>query len=118
MEDFHLDGEAYNELLKLLNNQFNTEKKGGQSDMSFLFEDYWLKDTAVISNVVGRNGMWEVHLVFAHYQEPHRLIKRVISQFPNKKQATISAQYMSRMAAKDQRGTLKVDDQQFKISSN
>lgn len=118
MEDFSLGEDAYNELLKLLNNQYYTEKAGNEKDMLFLYNDYWLKDTAVISNVVAKNGMWEIYLIFAHHTKPHQLIKRIIGQFANQQKAQISAHYMQRMAAKDQRGTLKVDGLHFGISSN
>ncbi len=112
MKNFHLDPVAYDELLNLMNNQHFTDKPGEQSDMDFLSDDWWLRDTAVIENIVRRDGMWEIHLVFAHYQEPQKLIKRVISRYPSKKKAELSAWYMRRLAAKDQRGTLtvKLDD--------
>ncbi|RMG32084.1 MAG: hypothetical protein D6730_00360 [Bacteroidetes bacterium] len=115
MYSFFLDHHAYNELLNLLNNQHFTEKPGKQSDMYFLSEDWWLRDTAVIENVVRREGMWEIQLIFAHYQEPYKLIKRVISRHTNKAKAELKAWYMKRLAAKDQRGTLKVDLGDFNL---
>lgn len=118
MEGFNLSEGAYNELLKLLNNQHSTEKVGDKEDMVFLYDDCWLKDTAVISNVVVKNGMWEIYLIFAHYTKPHQLIKRIIGQFTSQKKAQLSAHYMQRMAAKDQRGTLQVNSLHFGLSSN
>ena len=118
MEGFDLDEGAYQALLKLLNNQHHIEKTGKEQDMFFLYEDYWLKDTAVISNIVAKNGMWEIYLVFAHHTKPHQFIKRSIAQFPNREQAMIGAQYMRRMAAKDQRGTLRVNYSGFNLSNN
>ncbi len=118
MKPFNLDDSAYNELLNLLNNQHFTEKPGSESDMDFLSDDWWLRDTAVIENVVKREGMWEIQLVFAHYQEPCKLIKRVISRHTCKNKAELSAWYMRRLAAKDQRGTLKVDIDDFKLCNS
>ena len=118
MNHFNLDESAYNELLNLLNNQHFIEKPGPQSDMDFLSDDWWLRDTAVIENIVKREGMWEIQLVFAHYQEPKKLIKRVISRFACKKKAEHSAWYMRRLAAKDQRGTLAVNIDDFKLCSS
>lgn len=118
MKPFDLDDSAYNELLNLLNNQHFTEKPGNTSDMDFLSDDWWLRDTAVIENIVRREGMWEIQLVFAHYQEPYKLIKRVISRHTCKDKAELSAWYMRRLAAKDQRGTLKVDIGDFKLCSS
>lgn len=118
MKNFHLGDEAYNQLLNLLNNQHFTEKPGQTTDMEFLSDDWWLRDTAVIENIVKRDGMWEIHLVFAHYQEPHKLIKRVISRHASKDKAILNATYMRRLAAKDQRGTLKVNIEDFRICSS
>jgi hypothetical protein len=48
--------------------------------MEFLSDDWWLRDTAVTENIVKRNGMWEIQLVFAHYLQPWKLIKRNIAR--------------------------------------
>ena len=66
MENFHLDDDAYNELLNMLNNQHFTDRSGHDVDMDFLSDDWWLRDTAVIENIVKSDGMWEIQLVFAH----------------------------------------------------
>ena len=115
MSNFKLDGYAYDELLNLLNNQHFIDQPGKQEDMEFLSDDWWLRDTAVIENIVRRDGMWEIHLVFAHYQQPQKLIKRIISRYTCKRKAELSAWYMRRLAAKDQRGTLKVDMDDFNL---
>lgn len=118
MEEFNLDDNAYNELLNLLNNQHFTDKVGSKEDMNFLSDDEWLKDTAVVENIVERKGMWEIHLVFAHYKTPLKLIKRVITRYTDRRKALISANYMRRLAAKDQRGTLTVSLDDFKLSTS
>ncbi|MEM8908434.1 MAG: hypothetical protein AAGD05_11355 [Bacteroidota bacterium] len=118
MEVFQLDEHAYNALLQLLNNQHFTDQPGQDLDIDFLAQDWWLRDTAVIENIVKREGMWEIQLVFAHYQEPRKLIKRVISRHPNKDKATLNARYMRRLAAKDQRGTLRINLDDFKLCSS
>ena len=115
MGNFHLDDNAYNGVLSLLNNQHFTEKAGTETDMKFLSDDWWLRDTAVVENIIRRDGMWEIQLVFAHYQQPQKLIKRVISRYTCKKKAELSASYMKRLAAKDQRGTLRVNLSDFKL---
>ena len=118
MSNFHLDDNTYNELLNTLNNQYFIEKQGQQSDMDFLSDDWWLRDTAVVENIVKRAGMWEIQLVFAHYKEPYKLIKRVIARYPCKKKAELYAWYMRRLAAKDQRGTLEVNINDFELCSS
>ena len=115
MSHFQMAEKAYEEVLNLLNNQHFVEKGGCSEDMLFLSEDWWLRDTAVIENIVKRAGMWEIQLVFAHYQQPHQLIKRIISRFSSKQKAKLYAHYMRRLAAKDQRGTLKVDISEFRL---
>lgn len=115
MAKFNLGERAYQELLNLLNNQHFTEKPGLEADMNFLADDLWLKDTAVIEGVVERNGLWEIQLVFAHYKEPQKLIIRAIDRYTDKKKALLSAGYMRRLAAKDQRGTLRVNIQDFNL---
>ena len=118
MDNFHLDNSTYEELLNLLNNQYFIERPGFQIDMDFLSDDWWLRDTAVIENIIKREGMWEIHLVFAHYLEPRKLIKRVISRCTCRNKAVMNAWYMRRLAAKDQRGTLKVNLDDFGLCSS
>lgn len=115
MKKFHLDSEAYNELLNVLNNQHFTEQSGDVTDMEFLSDDFWLRDTAVIERLVKRDGMWEIQLIFAHFKDPKKLIKRSISRFSDKRKAELNAHYMCRLAAKDQRGTLKVNLNDFNL---
>ena len=118
MDDFNLGSGAYDELLNLLNNQHFTEKPGAATDLEFLSDDWWLRDTAVVENIVKREGMWEIQLVFAHYRQPYKLIKRVIERYPSKDKAELNARYMKRLAAKDQRGTLKVNLDDFRLCAS
>ena len=113
--DSFLDNKAYDELLNLLNNQHFIDIPGLESDMGFLADDLWLKDSAVIEKIVRRDGFWEIQLLFVHYQEPTKFIKRNITRFTNRKKADLTANYMRRLAAKDQRGTLKVDLDDFNL---
>jgi hypothetical protein len=118
MKNFQLDSGSYDELLQLLNNQYFTEKPGTAADLNFLLDDQWLRDTAVVEKLVKRAGMWEIHLVFAHYQEPFKLLKRVISKHSSKDKATLHALYIRRLASKDQRGTLKINPKDFLICTS
>lgn len=118
MENAYLDSQSFKELLNLLKNLNSVDKPGFNADMNFLFEDCWLKDTAVNENIVQRKGMWEIHLVFAHHQDPKKLIKRVITGCTSKRKAEMTAQYMRRLAAKDARGTLKIDRDDFGLCAS
>ena len=118
MREVYLDTGVYKQVLSALNNLHMTDKSGHSTDLYFLSEDSWLRDTAVIENIVRRKGLWEIHLVFAHAPNPFRFIKRIISRSFNKDKATISGQYMRRLAAKDQRGTVRVSLKSFSICNN
>ena len=118
MQRFSLCPELYNELLNLLNNQHFVDQPGKEGDMYFLMEDWWLRDTAVIELLSRRRGMWEIHLVFAHFRRPMTFIKRMINCYTSRQKAVHSAAYMRRLAAKDQRGTLEVDLKDFQVCAN
>ena len=118
MQDHRIGKGAYRALLALLENQGHTENSGAPKDLNFLIEDGWLKDTAVVSNIVYRQGMWEVELIFALGHHPKQLIKRVITSYPTRQEAQLSAQYMRRLAAKDARGTIRINTKRFDLSIN
>jgi hypothetical protein len=115
---FSIDPAAYNALLSSLNNLHLTDKNGQDSDILFLSDDWWLSDTAVIENVTRRRGIWEIHLVFAHYKQPLKLLKRMITTTYCARKAALMAEYMKRLAAKDQRGTLKINAEDFNFVHN
>ena len=101
-----LDEEAYSSMLEGLHVFHTTNMPGSGIDADFIQDDYWLQNTVVIENIERRNGCWNIFLVFAHHLQPLKFIKRSISSFSCFKKATITAHYMRRIAAKDQRGTL------------
>jgi hypothetical protein len=115
---FNMDDDVYQSLLDALNNQHFTDKSGDASDMDFIKEDLWLSDTAVIDILRRREGLWEIHLLFVHHQQPLKFLSRRISGHSCPKKATLMAFYMRRMAAKDQRGTLKVDIAELNLQAN
>ncbi len=115
---FKISEKAYNYLLYSLNNQHFTEQQGKEKDLNFLADDSWLGDTVVIDCVVCRRGMWEIHLIFAHYKIPCKLLKRIITHTYHFNKAAQTAYLMKKLAAKDQRGTLKLDESDFKFTHN
>ncbi len=116
--DFYLDERAYQELLDACNNLHFTEIVGGVVDFNLMYDDYWLQDSAVIENIKLVQGEWEIYLIFAHYKNPYRLIKRKITSCFCQSKAQTFARYMRRQAAKDQRGTLQVDQSMFQYNGN
>ncbi len=115
---FQLDANVYEAMLKMLNDLYFADCIGKKMDMDFISEDDWLSDTAVIENVIRRKGTWEIHLLFAHHQQPLKFLSRLITSHPCPKRAAIMAVYMRRLAAKDQRGTLKIAPDLLKIPYN
>lgn len=117
-QSFNITESAYQDVLASLNSLHFTDKLGKTSDLSFIYDDEWLSNTAVIDRLMLRKGSWEVHLLFAHYQQPMKFICRYITSNPTKNRANLMANYMRRLAAKDQRGTLSVDLKDLKILLN
>ena len=118
MKGSHLSKKAYAELLNLMNRQYFCERVGKSNDYSFLQADHWLKDSAVIDQVIRTQEGWSIFLVFAHAVYPYRLIRRFIDQINHPKKAIVAAEYMRRLAAKDQRGTLTVRMSDFDLCIN
>ena len=110
---FTIQDEAYAAMLEYLDQFPSTERMGRCDDAQFINEDFWLQDTAVIENLECRAGEWNIYLVFAHHLIPLKFIKRKIVIIACEKKAILTAHYMRRQAAKDQRGTLAVNMQLF-----
>lgn len=115
---FAIDDASYEAMLCYLNGTASADRCGAPPDIQFINEDFWLQDTAVIENIELRNGEWTIYLVFAHHLRPLKFIKRKIVNFACPKKAGLSAHYMRRQAAKDQRGTLVVNSNLIKQSFN
>lgn len=110
---FTIQDDAYAAMLEYLDQFSFTERTGRSEDAHFIDEDFWLQDTAVIENLEHRSGEWNIYLVFAHHLIPLKFIKRKIMIIACEKKAIITAHYMRRQAAKDQRGTLSVNMRLF-----
>ncbi len=115
---YSIDKKLYSEILLLLEDQYKRERLGQESDMDFLIDDSWMGETAVTENVVKTKGMWYIYLVFSHYKNPLLFIRRAISSCFTRKTALIYAAYMRRLAAKDSRGTLKMNPDDYHCHLN
>ena len=91
---------------------------GGEYDIKCLYEDNWLKDTEVRSDVIKRQGRWYVFMVFISVKTPYRFLRREINHYESEKKAAIYAEFFRRNSAKDARGTLKTDDNALNICNN
>ena len=114
----YVDRRCYEKLMDFMNIQSFSDQRGEFTDLDLFYSDEWLLDSAVVDNVIERNGNWDVYLVFAHVSDPLKLIKKKITRCTTIKKAELAANYMRRLAAKDQRGTLKIDSTTFKSCEN
>jgi len=115
---FNIDTKAYDALLEGLNEQYFVEKRGDRSDFRLYFDDLWLADTAVIDDVHRSRGAWAVDLIFASIHNPLKFIKRHITVHSCPKRAAQQGEFMRRVAAKDQRGTLSVNIRTLQLCKN
>ena len=115
---FNMDAKAYNTLLEGVNHQYFVEKRGDQSDFRLYFDDLWLADTAVIDDVHRSRGAWSVNLIFASIHNPLKFIRRHITLHACPKRAAQQGEFMRRVAAKDQRGTLSVHVRTLQLCKN
>ncbi|MEL6590109.1 MAG: hypothetical protein AAFP02_08460 [Bacteroidota bacterium] len=114
----YIDKSTYKLMLGCKTSCGQAERLASKPDLAFLHEDLWLQDTAVVERVVKLHGAWEVFLLFVHYQNPLLFIKRYIKKHFSAKKACMEAQYMRRLAAKDQRGTLHIHPHNLHICPN
>ncbi len=115
---YTIDKKLYGEILLLLEEQYKKERAGKEEDMNFLIDDSWMGDTAVTENVINNKGLWHIYLVFSHYKNPLLLIRRAISVCFARQKAFVHAAYMRRLAAKDPRGTLKMNPKDYSWHPN
>lgn len=114
----YVDKNCYEKLMDFMNTQHFMDLKGEYVDLDLFYRDEWLLDSAVIDNIVERKGNWEVYLVFSHVYNPFKMIRKKISKCTSFKKAALSADTMRRQAAKDQRGTLRIDESFFNSCNN
>ena len=114
----HFSSNIYEVMLDHLSDSHFQNQCGQTPDLHFLVKDDWLRDTAVSEHLVKRSGTWDIHLVFAHYQDPLTFRRRLITSQNNRKKAQLMAAYMRRLAAKDQRGTLQASTSDLGLHAN
>ncbi len=78
----------------------------------------WLMDAEVQYRITEVKGRWEVSLVFINTKDPREVLIKTIGDYRTKKLAEIYARNMQQTAAKDPRGTQKVDKDAYDISDN
>jgi len=114
-----IDYKTYQWLLSKINQKALFEEHSStQRDLTFIKEGTWLTDTAVIEYLTRRKGTFSINLLFAHHKQPLKLLIRSITHHSNLKKAQVMSQLFRRQAAKDQRGTFKIEESSFLIDYN
>jgi len=78
----------------------------------------WLIDAEVQYRVTPVKGRWEVSLIFINTKDPNQVLIQTIGDYRTERLAEIYGRSMQQTAAKDQRGTQKVDKDAYDINNN
>lgn len=78
----------------------------------------WLIDAEVQYKVTPVKGRWEVSLIFINTQDPNEVLVQVIGDYRSELLAEIYGRNIQQTAAKDPRGTQKVDKDAYDINNN
>ena len=78
----------------------------------------WLLDAEVQYRVTPVKGRWEVSLLFINTKDPNQVLIQTIGDYRTQRLAEIYGSNMQRTAAKDPRGTQKIDKNAYDINNN
>jgi len=81
-------------------------------------KDAWLLDAEVQYKIEEINSRWEVSLVFIDTKDPNHILIKKIEDYRSYRLAEIYAKILQQTAAKDIRGTQKVNKDDYHISKN
>jgi len=81
-------------------------------------KDAWLLDAEVQYKIEEVESRWEVSLIFIDTNDPKHILIHKIGDFRSKRLAEINGMYMMKTAAKDVRGTQKVNKNDYNINNN
>lgn len=80
--------------------------------------DAWLLDAEVQYRIEEIKSRWEVSLIFIDTKDPSHILVRKIGYYRSKRLAEINARIMQKNAAKDVRGTQKVNRDDYYTNNN
>lgn len=78
----------------------------------------WLLDAEVQYRVTPVSGRWEVSLIFINIKDPKQVLVQTIGNYHTERIAEIHGKHMQQTAAKDYRGTQKVNKDAYDINNN
>jgi hypothetical protein len=81
-------------------------------------EDAWLLDAEVQYKVEEVKSRWEVSLIFIDTADPNHILVQKIGEYRSKRLADIYGFNMMKTAAKDVRGTQKINKNDYNINNN
>ena len=81
-------------------------------------KDAWLLDAEVQYKIEEINSRWEVSLISIDTKDPKHILIKKIGDYRSKRLAEVYAKNMQQTAAKDIRGTQKVNKDDYDINSN
>lgn len=81
-------------------------------------DDAWLLDAEVRTKIDQVKGRWELSLIFINTTDPNQLLIKKIGDYRTKKLAEVYAIHIQQTAAKDIRGTQKVDKNAYNFNKN
>jgi len=81
-------------------------------------KDAWLLDAEVRTKIEEIKGRWEVSLVFVNTKAPYQILIKKIGDYRSKRLAEIYALNMQNTAARDIRGTQKVEKDAYNFNKN
>ncbi|HHC78801.1 MAG TPA: hypothetical protein ENK46_02885 [Flavobacteriia bacterium] len=81
-------------------------------------EDTWLLDAEVQYKIEKVKGRWEVSLLFIDTRDPTHILVQKVGDYQSQRLAEIYARNMQKTAAKDVRGTQKVNKDAYDTNSN
>ena len=81
-------------------------------------KDAWLLDAEVQYKIEEINSRWEVSLIFIDTKDPKHILIKKIGDYRSKRLEEVYAKNMQQTAAKDIRGTQKVNKDDYDINSN
>lgn len=80
--------------------------------------DTWLLDAEVQYKIKEVNSRWEVSLIFIDTKDPNHVLIQKMGDYRSKRLAEVHAKNMQQTAAKDSRGTQKVNKDDYNINNN
>lgn len=95
-----------------------TDHPGTADDFRILKEDKWLMDTEVKYQLLERNGLWHLTMIYVAVNDPLTFMCRKIDVYNAEKKAKTFASILQRGIRKDARGTLKTNQHAIRICDN